>query len=181
VAREELQRSGGGMSNQPEYHHLAELNFGTLRHDWDDPRVRDFVEGLDLVNSIAERSPGFVWRLPDDQMEAAQTDPSGPFGDNPRVAATLSVWQDAESLDDFVWNTVHRQFYERRTEWYGAIGNSNLVMWWVPMGHRPGVEEGMERFRLLSEIGNSDDAFNWAWLEQARQWRVKNCSGVAAE
>ena len=160
---------------------LAELNFGTLLHDWEDPRVADFVNGLDLVKSAAARSPGFVWRMSDDEMGAAQTDPEGPFGDNPRIAATLSVWEDAQSLENFVWNTVHRQYYERRAEWYAALGNSHLVMWWVPEGHKPSVAEGMYRFRHLETQGDSDEAFGWKWLKEAQLWQTRSCSHVAAE
>ncbi len=36
---------------------LAEFNVGVLRHDWDDPRVKDFVDGLDLVNGVATAQP----------------------------------------------------------------------------------------------------------------------------
>lgn len=159
---------------------LAEFNFGTLRYGWDDPRSQDFVNGLDLVNAAAARSPGFVWRLSDDAMEAAQTDPKGPFGDNPNIAATLSVWEDGESLDRFVWNTVHRQYYERRAEWYEFIGNSHLVMWWVPAGHHPSVGEGMERFRHQQTHGDSDHAFGWAWLKDARLWKERRCDHAPA-
>ena len=112
---------------QPAGHHLAELNFGELRHDWDDPRVAEFVNGLDMVNALAARSPGFVWRLSDEDMDHEQTSGTGAFGGNPRMASTLSVWQDAASLEHFVWNTVHRQFYDKRALWYDAVGNSNLV------------------------------------------------------
>ena len=149
---------------QPARHHLAEFNFGTLKHDWDDPRVKGFVDGLDLVNGIAAQSPGFVWRLSDAAMDAVQRDAVGAFGGNPRVAATLSVWQDLASLEQFVWNTVHRQFYARRAEWYEAVGNSHLVLWWVPQGHRPTVAEGMARFKECAAMGDSDDAFGWAYM-----------------
>ena len=44
-------------------HHLAEFNIGTLKHDWDDPRVADFANNIDRVNAIAQRSPGFVWQF----------------------------------------------------------------------------------------------------------------------
>lgn len=98
--------------------HLAEFNIGVLRHDWDDPRIKDFADNLDRVNRLAQRAEGFVWRLPDDEMEAAQTDPAQPLGGNPRTASTLSVWRDAASLDRFVWTTLHRVFYERRAEWF---------------------------------------------------------------
>lgn len=151
---------------QPVAHYLAELNFGTLRHGWDDPRIKGFVEGLDLVNGLAARAPGFVWRLSDDAMDAEQTE--GAFANTPRIAATLSVWQDVTALEQFVWNTVHRQFYERRAEWFDAIGNSNLVMWWVPVGHKPSVAEGLARFAHLRDTGASDHAFGWAWLRDAK-------------
>ena len=168
-------------TGQPVERHLAEFNFGTLKHDWDDPRVQGFVDGLDLVNGIAAQSPGFVWRLPDDAMDAAQNDPAGVFGGAARIASTLSVWESAETLEQFVWNTVHRQFYARRAEWYDAIGNSHLVLWWVPVGHRPSVAEAMARFKAWQAQGDTDQAFGWGWLPQAKLWQSRACSGVAAE
>ena len=146
--------------------HLAEFNFGTLRYDWDDPRVADFADNLDLVNGIAAQASGFVWRMPDDEMEAAQVDLQGVFA-NPRTASTLSVWEDFESLSNFVWKTVHKRFYNRRTEWYDPEGNGNLVMWWVPVGHHPTVPEGMARFEHMKANGDSDYAFGWEHLQQS--------------
>ncbi len=160
--------------------HLAELNFGTLKYGWDDPRSKDFVDGLDLVNGIAAQSDGFIWRLPDDDMDAAQRDPAGAFRAQPGIAATLSVWRDAPSLEHFVWNTVHRQFYARRHEWYDVIGNSHLVMWWVQPGHRPTVDEGMARFHHRRTHGDTDHAFGWAHLQDAQMWKDRNCSPASA-
>jgi uncharacterized protein DUF3291 len=45
--------------------HLAELNIGGVRYPLDDPRMAEFVDNLALVNGLAERSDGFVWRLKD--------------------------------------------------------------------------------------------------------------------
>ena len=165
---------------QPADHHLAEFNMGILRYDWEDPRVQGFVDGLGLVNGIAQRSQGFIWMLGDDEMEEEQADPTGALGGNPRTASTLSVWQDVASLEHFVWNTVHKQFYDRRAEWYDAVDSVRLVMWWVPVGHRPSVTEAMQRLRLLEEQGDSDHAFGWSWLEQARLWRTRGCDRVAS-
>lgn len=145
--------------------HLAEFNLGILKHDWDDPRVADFVNGLDLVNGIAARSPGFVWRMPDDQMEAAQLDPDGPLGARPRLAATLSVWEDAASLEHFVWKTVHKRFYDRRDEWYDVTDALRMVLWWVPAGQLPDIKEAMERFTHLDANGDSAHAFRWKYLK----------------
>lgn len=166
---------------QPADHHLAEFNFGTLKYDWDNPRMADFANGLDLVNGLAAKSAGFVWRMSDDEMDAAQNDPAGVFAGNPRTASTLSVWENVATLEHFVWNTVHRQFYGRKAEWYDAVGNGNLVMWWVPEGHRPTVGEGMARWRHMSDHGNSDHAFGWKYLKEAQAWKTRACSPVAAE
>jgi hypothetical protein len=161
--------------------HLAEFNFGFLKQDWDHPSVQDFLNGLDRVYEIASKMPGYVWRVPDEEMEAAHSDPDGPFNGNQRAASTLSVWTDVESLEQFVWNTVHRQFYARKAEWYDAVGNSNLVLWWVPEGHRPTVSEGMARWELMRQQGDSDAAFGWAYLKEARLWQSRGCGQVAAE
>ncbi|QBF31342.1 DUF3291 domain-containing protein [Thalassococcus sp. S3] len=159
--------------------HLAEFNHGVLKYDWDDPRVKDFADGIALVNGIAQRSPGFVWMLGEEEMEAAQTDPDGPMGGNPRNASTLSVWEDAASLEHFVWDTVHKRFYDRKEEWYGVVDTLRLAMWWVPEGHRPTIHEAMERFRHLEAHGDSDVAFGWARLKEAQMWKTKQCGEAA--
>jgi hypothetical protein len=51
---------------QPPNHHLAQLNIGRIRYEIDDPRMADFTNNLALVNGIAERSPGFIWRYIDE-------------------------------------------------------------------------------------------------------------------
>lgn len=159
--------------------HLAEFNIGILRHDWDDPRIAEFANGLDLVNGLAARAPGFVWRLGDDEMEAAQSDVAGVLGGNPRIASTLSVWEDAESLEQFVWNTVHRQFYAKRVDWFEPGQGLRLVLWWVPEGHRPDIAEAKARFDHLRAHGDSDHAFGWAHLKEARLWRDRQCGEAA--
>lgn len=161
--------------------HLAEFNLGILRYDWDDPRVKGFVDGLDLVNGVAQRSPGFIWMLGEDEMHAAQQDPNGSLGGNPRTASTLSVWQNVASLENFVWNTLHRQFYERKHEWYDAVEDIRLVMWWVPEGHRPTIDEAAQRLAYLKKAGESDHAFGWSYLKEAYLWKERQCNATAAE
>jgi hypothetical protein len=169
-----------GVMQQPADHHLAEFNFGTLKYDWDDSRLQGFLDGLDLVNGLAAQAAGFVWRLSDTEMEAEQTNPDGALGGNPRVASTLSVWESVAALENFVWKTVHRQFYQRKTEWYDAAGNGNFVMWWLPAGQRPTVAEGMARWSHSQTHGHSDHAFGWAYLKAAQAWKTHGCAGTAA-
>jgi hypothetical protein len=106
---------------------LAEFNFGTLRYDWGDPRLADFENALDRVNTIGARSPGFVWRLPDEDMEIAQEDPNGPLADRPNTASTLSVWTGAAPLYQFVTKTLHARFMARGHEWFKSDDSSHLV------------------------------------------------------
>lgn len=139
--------------------HLAEFNFGTLRYPWGDPRLAGFENALDQVNVIAARSPGFVWRMPDAAMEAAQEDPTGPLADRPNTASTLSVWQGAAPLYQFVTKTLHAKIMAGRTAWFVPGDSGFLVCWWVPEGHRPDVAEGMVRWRMVQNAGDSQEAF----------------------
>mgnify|MGYP000861075647 FL=1 len=156
-------------ARQPAGQHLAEFNFGTLKHDFDDPRIADFKDNLDLVNGLAQNSRGFVWRMLDDDMQDAQHDAAGVFDGNERTASTLSVWEDFESLSNFVWKTIHRKFFDRRAEWFNAEGNSNFVMWWVDIGHQPTVEEAMDRFNHHKINGDTDFAFGWKHLQAGKK------------
>lgn len=145
---------------------LAEFNIGTLKYDWDDPRVTDFQNNLDRVFQLAQRSPGYIWHMSEAEMEAAQLDPQGPLGGNPRTASTLSVWQDLPSLEGFVFKTVHKRFMDRGPEWYGPDQGLRLVMWHVPEGHLPDISEAVERHTLLDTYGDSAEAFGWDYARQ---------------
>ena len=149
----------------PAGHHLAEFNFGTLRYPWDDPRIADFQNALDQVNRIGDRSPGFVWRLGDDAMEAAQDDCAGPLADRPNTASTLSVWEGPAPLWHFVQKTLHAKFMARGPEWFVPGDSGFFVAWWVPIGHRPSVEEGMTHWRAQQEYGDTAMVFGTKGLQ----------------
>ncbi|MEJ6392261.1 DUF3291 domain-containing protein [Gymnodinialimonas sp. 2305UL16-5] len=149
--------------------HLAEFNIGILKYDWDDPRVADFADNLDRVFALAERSPGYVWQMGEDEMDAAQLEPGGVLGGNPRTASTLSVWESLTALEHFVWRTVHKRFYDRRAEWYDPADQpTRLVMWWVDADHRPTIAEAAARLAKLTRDGDTDDAFGWDYAR--RRW-----------
>lgn len=151
--------------------HLAELNIARLKHPIDDPRIAEFARNLDRVNGIAERSPGFVWRLKDDSGNAVDLDAF----DDPLVILNMSVWQDVESFENFVWKTVHRQFYEKRQEWFSVMKMEHFVMWWVDEGHRPTTEEAKARLAHFNDNGNSDHAFGWSHLPHVKLWQQARC------
>ena len=161
-------------------YHLAELNVGRLLAPTDDPRVAEFMENLDRINGLGKRMPGFVWMM-EGSGEPGTGNTENAIGDDPQYVNNLTVWESVEALETFVWGTVHKQFYERRAEWFEVSGKMHFVMWWVPAGHHPTLGEALEKLTHLQAHGDSDDAFGWSYLTQATAWRTHGCSPVAAE
>src|SRR5919112_4993983 len=157
---------------QPAGRHLAQLNVGRLVAPTDDPRVAEFMAALDRVNGLGKRMPGFVWMM-EGSGEPGTGNTETKIDGDPRFVANLTVWENVEDLERFVWGTIHRQFYERRAEWFEILGRMHFVMWWVPEGHRPTLEEGLERLAHLKGQGDGDHAFGWRHLPQARLWRER--------
>jgi len=153
--------------------HLAQLNIGRLRYEVDDLRMADFMNNLALVNSLAERTPGFVWRYQDASGNATDT---RPYDGDSRMAINLSVWESVEALERFVWQTVHKRFYGRRIEWFEHLSEAYFVMWWVSPGHRPTVEEAIARLDHLKARGPSEHAFGWDSIPAARLWKTARCA-----
>ena len=164
----------------PRDHNLAELNIGRLRAPTDDPLVADFMNNLDRVNGMGKRMPGFVWMM-EGSGEPGTGNTETYIGDDPQAVTNLTVWEDVASLENFVWNTVHRQFYERRAEWFELLGKMHFVMWWVPKDHRPTLDEALARLQHREIHGDSDHAFGWAYLRDAGPWRAHRCTATAAE
>src|SRR5262245_49832800 len=113
--------------------HLAQLNIGILRHPQGSPEAAEFFDNLARVNAIAERMPGFVWRLQDEGGDATSFRLPG----DADIAVNLSVWQSAESLRSFVFQTVHAGFYRKRAAWFVPLATPHFVMWWIAEGHIP--------------------------------------------
>jgi hypothetical protein len=152
--------------------HLAELNVARVRYALDDPRMSDFVDNLDRVNGVAERSEGFIWRLKDDSGNAT----SIKAVDDPLVIANLSVWASVESLERYVWQTIHKRFYGRKHEWFEKAQGPYFVMWWVASGHRPSIQEAVARLEHLRAHGPTGYAFGWESIATAKLWREARCA-----
>jgi hypothetical protein len=153
--------------------HIAQFNVGRLRYETEDPRMADFMNNLVRVNALAERSPGFVWRYTDASGNATDT---RPYAGDPRMAVNLSVWESVEALEKFVWQTVHTRVYARKHEWFEKLDGAYFVLWHVAAGHRPSVEEAIERFDYLKQHGPSDHAFGWQDVSSAKLWRSARCA-----
>ena len=147
-------------------HHLAELNVGRLLAPTDDPKVAEFMAALDRINGMGKRMPGFVWMM-EGSGEPGTGNTEAKIDGDPQFVANLTVWEDAANLKRFVWDTVHRRFFDRRSEWFEVLGEMHFVMWRVPAGHRPTLEEAMERLEQRRSMGDTVHAFGWDWLERA--------------
>ena len=137
--------------------HLAQINIGKLVAPEGDPRVQPFFDALDRVNALAESSPGFVWRLTGEGNNATDLQPTA----DPLLILNMSVWQDAESLYQFVYRSSHTEVMIRRREFFERFGGAFQALWWVPAGTVPSVNDGLSRLWHLERFGPTSHAFTF--------------------
>lgn len=140
--------------------HLAQLNIATALADMDSPVMKDFVGNLERINQLGEQSPGFVWRMKDDSGNATAI----PVYDDPRIIANLTVWEDPESLKNFLFKTDHAHFLKRKKEWFEPVKDASYVLWWIPAGHQPSLSEAKDKLAWLRQHGESAQAFSFKKL-----------------
>lgn len=100
--------------------------------------------------------PGFVWRLQTEEGDATGIDH---FGAD--MIVNMSVWEDVQTLHDFVYRSVHVGIMRRRKEWSTRCVPTWRCGGWVPAGHRPSLEEAEARLRHLREHGPTARAFTF--------------------
>jgi hypothetical protein len=136
---------------------LAQLNIAKMRAPIDSPLLADFVANIPRINALAEAAPGFVWRpLEDPPPEVAER----LFG--AATLTNLSVWRDVDALSDYVHRSGHVEIMRRRREWFDRPAEAAVVLWWVPAGHHPTIEEAAEKLALLRRDGPTAVAFSFA-------------------
>jgi Domain of unknown function (DUF3291) len=156
-----MELDGGimNMANLPNVgFRLAQFNFARARFPTDDIRMKAFVDALDEINELSERSSGFVWRL---QTGAGHSIDIRPFEDDNLKLITLSAWRDIESLRQFVYRSAHAGFLRRRDAWFKVPREPYLVLWWVSASDLPTVADGMERLNHLKQFGATLYAFDF--------------------
>jgi Domain of unknown function (DUF3291) len=135
--------------------HLAQLNIARLRVPIDHPDTAEFVAGLDPINARADSFPGFVWRMEDESGNATGIETPG----DPGRINNMSVWESVEALRAFTYDAAHVDYMRRRLDWFEKRTGPHFVMWWIPAGHIPTLEEADQRLHLLTENGPSAEAF----------------------
>jgi hypothetical protein len=138
-------------------YHLAELNIARMLAPLDDAVMADFTNNLDRINRLGDESPGFVWRF---QSEEGNATTFRPFPDD-MIIVNLSVWESIDALFQYVYYSEHADYFRRRKEWFHKIDLSAVVMWWIPVGHVPTLEEAKERYDHLAQHGPTPHAFTF--------------------
>ncbi len=137
--------------------HLAQLNVGRLVAPLQSETLAGFVAALEPINALADEHPGFVWRLQTDAGDATSIRPT----DDDLFLINMSVWSSLEALRAFVYTTAHVQVLRQRRAWFEQLATSHLVLWWVPAGHTPTVEEALARIERLRRDGPTPAAFTF--------------------
>ena len=135
---------------------LAQVNIAQLLEPLESPRLKDFVDNLDRINALAEAAPGFVWRLKGDGNDAT----SLRMYDNDQLIINLSVWESAQALKNYVYQSNHTAIMRRRREWFARM-DVFMALWWIPAAHQPTPAEAEERLTHLRQHGPTAHAFTF--------------------
>ena len=138
-------------------HHMAQINIARMLAPIDDPIMAEFVAQLAPVNALADRSPGFVWRLQTDSGDAT----SIKVYDDDFIIVNLTVWESVDALREFVYKNAHYGVLRDRKRWFTKFDGPYYALWWVPAGRLPGIEEAKERLDYLRQHGDSAYAFSF--------------------
>ncbi|MBC8281304.1 MAG: DUF3291 domain-containing protein [Chloroflexi bacterium] len=165
---------------------LAFYTYGILEETKGRPHSKGFIDRVPDVFESAERSDGFIdrdrarsredaslaWGDPDasprytKEQWLAQTGDStvSPIiltGPDSYEAATLSLWDDLESVYAFAYNGRHFEALKKRAEWFVKPEWPTYVAWWVEDGETPTREDAAGRLEHLHDKGSTPHAFDF--------------------
>ena len=141
------------------HYHLAQINIGRLIAPLDDPKIAEFVAQLAPINAIADKAPGFVWRLQSESGNATDI----AYNDDPSIMVNMSVWKSLEALRDYAYKSDHMKVFRDRAKWFVKMDKPHYCLWWIPDGHIPTVAEGRERLEHYQTHGATPYSF---WFSQ---------------
>lgn len=136
---------------------LAQVNIAEMLAPINDPIMADFVNNLDRINELAEKSDGFVWRLKGDEGNATAIT----VFDNLFLIINMSVWESMQDLYNFTYQTAHVEILKRKKEWFHKMPRMHMAFWYVEDGHESSPAEAKERLYYLQEHGETPYAFSF--------------------
>ncbi len=138
-------------------YHLAQINIARMVAAQEDPVMEGFFSQLDAMNALAERSPGFVWRLVGDGGDATDVR----VYEDERILVNMSVWESMEALHDYTYRSAHAGVFKDRKQWFEMPKTAHMALWWVPAGYRPTAAEGRAKLEHLDAHGPTAEAFTF--------------------
>lgn len=123
----------------------------------DSPVMADFVANLDPINTLAESSGGFIWRLKEENNNAT----SIKVYDDDFIIVNMSVWKDVDSLFKFAYQSNHVEIFKRRKEWFEKMPEMHMALWYVPEDKMPSALDAVERLNHLRKNGETPYAFSF--------------------
>ena len=84
-----------------------------------------------------------------------------PYPEDDRILLNMSVWESIEALRHYTYKTVHAELLRQRHDWFDKFESSYLALWWVPIGHIPGIDEAKKRLAHLDAHGPTQFAFTF--------------------
>jgi Domain of unknown function (DUF3291) len=141
----------------PAPYEIAQFNIARALAPLDSPQLAWFMDRLDEINALAERSPGFRWRLQGDNGNATDLR----VGDDPLVIVNLTVWESIDDLHAYAYRSDHKTVFARRFESFEHWEGPSMVLWWLRAGLTPTLDEALGRLELLAAQGPGPDAFTF--------------------
>ena len=138
-------------------YHLAQINIARLLAPLDSAQLVDFVNNLEPINTLADQSPGFVWRLKTEEGDATSIQAF----DDSMIIVNMSVWESVEALKNFAYASQHALIMKRRREWFDRFPSAYMVLWWIERGHIPTPLEARQRLDSLDQHGPTAFAFTF--------------------
>lgn len=137
--------------------HLAQLNVARAVAPLDSPPLADFIARLEEINTLGDRSPGFVWRLQGDGGTSTELQ----FTDDAQYIVNLTVWRSIEDLYAFTYRSDHKTVFKRRFDWFERRETPSVCLWWQRAGELPTVDDAHRRLAILTANGPTAEAFTF--------------------
>lgn len=149
----------------PDYH-LAQINIGRMLAPVDSDIMHGFTSRLDEINALADEAEGFVWRL---QTEDGDATAIRPYDDDMMIV-NMSVWETYEALHNYTYKTLHVELIKGRKDWFEKLSKPHMVLWWIPAGHIPTIDEAIAKLDALEAHGSTPHAFSFAKPVTVEDW-----------
>lgn len=136
--------------------HLAQVNIAKKLAPLHDPIMQDFINNVDKMNTIADSSPGFIWRMKNEDKDlGAQV-----FQDDSLVI-NISVWENLDALFSYTYKSGHIEVFKRKKEWFSKMKMLHMAFWYVSEGYEPTFQDAKARLDYLNKYGDSPYVFSF--------------------